>query len=127
MKFANFDAIAKIQGIDFFSKNIVTLIYGQKFAASANPLMILAAGLPFIILNRLNNYTLIAMGLQKWIFYIISSGAVFNVVANRLLMPKYSYVGASITTVITEGLVFFAGIWMICVRLKKDRERLDVV
>ena len=110
-----------------FSKDIVTLIYGQKFAASAIPLMILAAGLPFIILNRLNNYTLIALGLQKRIFYIISSGAILNVVANLLLIPKYSYVGASITTVITEGLVFFAGIWMIRVRLKKDREGLDVV
>ncbi len=110
-----------------FSKDIVALIYGQKFAASAIPLMILAAGLPFIILNRLNNYTLIAMGLQKWIFYIISYGAIFNVVTNLLLIPKYSYIGASITTIITEGLIFFAGIWMIRVRLKKDREGLDVV
>ena len=110
-----------------FSKDIVALIYGQKFAASVTPLVILAAGLPFIVLNRLNNYTLIAMGLQKWIFYIISSGAVFNVIANILLIPKYSYIGASITTIITEGLVFFAGIWMIRVRLKKDREGSDVV
>ncbi len=110
-----------------FSKDIVTMIYGQKFADSAIPLMILAAGLPFIILNRLNNYTLIAMGLQKIIFYIISSGAVFNVIANLFLIPKYSYVGASITTVVTEGLVFGAGIWMIIVRLKKDRVGLDVV
>jgi O-antigen/teichoic acid export membrane protein len=110
-----------------FSNQAVVLIYGQEFAKSAIPFVILSCGLPFIILNRLNNYVLVAMGLQKWIFYIISSGAVFNVIANILLIPQYSYIGASITTIITEGLVFFAGIWMIRVRLKKDREELDVV
>jgi len=96
-----------------FSNYIVTLIYGQEFSASAIPLIILTCGLPFMVLNRLCNYTLIAMGLQGWMFRIISSGAIFNVVANILLIPKYSYVGASITTVITEGLIFFAALWKI--------------
>lgn len=110
-----------------FSNQAVVLIYGQEFAKSVIPLVILSCGLPFIVLNRLNNYVLVAMGLQKWGLYIISSGAVFNVIANLLLIPRYSYIGASITTVITEGLVFFAGIWVICMRLKKDREGPDVI
>jgi len=101
-----------------FSKDIVVLIYGQEFAASAIPLMILVSGLPFIVLNRLNNYTLIAMGLQKWMFYIILSGAVFNVIANIILIPRYSYIGASATTVITEGLVFFVGFWKIRMEIR---------
>ena len=96
-----------------FSGEIVLLVYGDEFLAAVTPFMILAAGLPFIVLNRLNNYALIGMGLQKWIFYIIASGALFNVVTNLFMIPVYSYIGASITTVITEGLVFIVGFWKI--------------
>jgi O-antigen/teichoic acid export membrane protein len=100
--------------LGLFSESIVVLIYGEEFISSIVPLIILACGLPFIILNRLCKYTLIGMGFQKWMFYIISSGAIFNVIVNMLFIPKYSFVGASITTVATEMLVFFAVMWKTC-------------
>lgn len=112
--------------IAVFAKPIVGLLYGVEFMGSVLPLVILALGFPFIMLNRLNNYTLVAMGLQKWTFYIIMSAAVLNVVANLIVIPVYSYVGASITTVITEALVFFAGIIRIHVNFQCDRNDLQL-
>lgn len=100
-------------GLSIFSQKIVLLIYGEKFLSSSYPLMILALGLPFISLNRLCNRFLTAAGLQTWMFYIISTGAVLNIATNILLIPKYSYIGASITTVITEGLVLALQMWKI--------------
>lgn len=102
-----------------FSESIVVLLYGEEFISSVVPLIILACGLPFIILNRLCNYALLGMGFQKWIFYVISFGAIFNVIANILLIPRYSFVGASITTVTTEALIFFAVLWKISSCLKQ--------
>jgi O-antigen/teichoic acid export membrane protein len=116
---ALFGSLALALLIGLFSDSIVMLVYGDEFVSSALPLMILACGFPFIILNRLCNYALIGMGFQKWIFYVISSGAIFNVGANILLIPKYSFVGASITTVATEALIFIAVLWKCYFCLRK--------
>ncbi|MBZ0100118.1 MAG: flippase, partial [Taibaiella sp.] len=106
----------------WFAKDLVSWIYGQEFVSSALPLIILSCGLPFIILNGLNSCVLISLGRQKLMFYFTSAGALFNVIANIILIPRYSYIGASITTIITEGVVFFAGIGIVYRLLRKDHQ-----
>jgi O-antigen/teichoic acid export membrane protein/SAM-dependent methyltransferase len=91
-----------------FAKPIIRLIYGERFLAASLPLAILAFALIFISLNRLAIAGLNSSGRQRDSFRIIGGGAVINVILNIIFIPRYSYLGASITTVITEALVFAA-------------------
>ncbi len=55
-----------------------------------------------------------ALNLQKQGMIIYFFGMLFNVVANLFIIPRYSYMGAAWTTVVTELLVtilLFALIW----------------
>ena len=48
---------------------------------------------------------MIALEKQKSLLWISAVGAVFNVVANLIFIPRYSYYAAAATTVLTETLV----------------------
>jgi O-antigen/teichoic acid export membrane protein len=49
---------------------------------------------------------LIAWGKQKEYSIAIAFGAVTNIILNILLIPKYSYIGASLATLMAEVAVF---------------------
>ena len=91
-----------------FAKPIIRLIYGERFLPASLPLTILALAFVFISLNRLGIAALNSSGRQKDSFRIIGGGALTNIILNLIFIPRFSYLGASITTVITEALVFVA-------------------
>jgi len=96
--------------VGLFSDDIVHFIYGSDFLDAGLIVLILSVSLPFLILNRLNNFVLITMKQQTWLFYLIFSGATFNLIANILVIPTYSYIGAAATTVLTELFMMGAGL-----------------
>jgi O-antigen/teichoic acid export membrane protein len=52
-------------------------------------------------LKSLYSYHLLYVKRTVWIMGIILSSAVFNIILNLLIIPKYSYMGAAVTTLIT--------------------------
>jgi len=94
-----------IIAILILSLPIVVLIGGDEFSASAKPLQILSIAVGLIFLGTLFGHSIIALDKQKAGAWIYLGGMVFNVVANLIFIPKYSYVGAAMTTVFTELLV----------------------
>jgi len=96
--------------VGLFSDEIVQFIYGQEYTNAGLVVLLLSISLPFLILNRLNNFVLVTMKQQKWLFYLIFSGAIFNVITNILVIPTYSYIGAAVTTILTECLMMIAGL-----------------
>lgn len=93
-------------GTTLFSERIVSL-YGVKFLASAVTLKILIWSSFFVFLNIILVNALLAMGMQK-IDAIISGILIFiNITLNLFLIPKFSYNGAGLATVITEIFDFF--------------------
>ncbi|MDD5606015.1 MAG: oligosaccharide flippase family protein [Patescibacteria group bacterium] len=91
---------------------LMVLIAGGDFAPSGPVLKILifAVGLSFI--GGTFNYVLIASGRQKYLTLPYFVATLFNVLANWLVIPKYSYTGAAATTVATELLVVIA-VWIL--------------
>ena len=87
------------------AENIAVILGGREFLASALPLKILAFVIVLVFLNNLGGKTLIALDLQKKGMRIYLFGAIVNIFLNFLVIPKYSYVGASLTTLLTEILV----------------------
>ena len=67
-----------------------------------------------IFLSQLFAQSAIALGKQKQLAVIYFSGMVFNVVLNFILIPHFSYIGASVATFITESVVVvFAILYLI--------------
>jgi len=85
----------------FLSKNLVILVAGDSFIVSASILNILIVAVGIKFLEVLFAKVIISLDKQKWILGIHAAGAVFNLTANLIFIPKYSYYGAALTTVLT--------------------------
>lgn len=90
--------------VTIFSKEIILLIYTDDFLQSSFALSILIWSIVFLFFNTLFANLLIAMGKEKMTAYITGILALVNIVLNYLLIPQYSYIGASIATVFAAFL-----------------------
>ncbi len=79
-----------------------------EFSDSIGVLRLLGLALFLAYLNHLTGYTIVALGKQRRYFFIALGALVFNVVANVLVIPQFSYYGAATVTILTEGLVLIA-------------------
>jgi len=93
-------------GITLLSQRIILFIYKEAFIESGIALQILSWSLLFIFLNQSMGYFLNSINRQH--LFTISNGicAAANVIFNFALIPRFSYVGASIATVITQFVNF---------------------
>jgi len=85
--------------------SIVNLIGGKDFLASAAPLRVLFVAIGIIFFGTLFGSSIIALDLQKKAMWAYVYGFIFNIVANLVVIPRYSYMGASWSTLFTELLV----------------------
>ncbi|MCX6766963.1 MAG: flippase [Candidatus Moranbacteria bacterium] len=92
-------------GTVFLAPSIIRLIGGSGFMEAVPVLRLLAAAMIFIFFGNFFTNVIIAGSLQKKLMGILLFCAVFNVSLNLILIPRYSYIGAAITSSLTEGLV----------------------
>jgi len=92
-------------GLLFLSSPIVILVGGKNFSSSAPVLQILSLAIGLIFFGNLFGRAIIALNKQKTGAWIYFGGMIFNIIANLIFIPKYSYIGAAITTVFTELLI----------------------
>jgi O-antigen/teichoic acid export membrane protein len=86
------------------SKEIILFLYGDDFLPSASALEILIFAGGIIFISTLVSTTLTAVNKQRINMWLALINVFCNIVLNLLLIPKWSYIGASIATVITEGI-----------------------
>ncbi|EKD23711.1 MAG: MatE family [uncultured bacterium] len=89
-------------GIIFFSPLVIAAFFPASFGPSALALRILILAQLIGSLSLLFNNILIIQHKEKIGLYVILFSAVFNVVLNLLLIPRYSLFGAAWATVIAE-------------------------
>lgn len=92
-------------GTVFLSRQIISLVAGPDFSESSGVLRILIFALAFIFFGNFFNNILIAGNQQKKLMIILSLAAIFNVSANLILIPIFSYSGAAFVSVGTELIV----------------------
>ena len=97
----------------FAAPFIVLILGGRDFISAALPLRILLLAVVFIFFGNLAGNSLIALNRQKDLARIYFLGAIFSVLMNLFLIPKYSYNGAALTTLFTEFLVTGLMFWAI--------------
>ncbi len=102
-------------GTTLIAHEIILLFAGPDFLPhSALALQVLIWFLPFSFLNGVTQYLLIAINQQRFITFSFLLATAFNLVANLLLIPTLGYLGAAITTVVSEWILMIP-FWY-CVR-----------
>ncbi len=95
------------------SDKIIGIIGGSGFVQAGPVLKILSIAVLMIFFGNLGGNTIIALNLQKKGMWIYLAGAVFNITANLILIPRYSYFAAAWITVATEILITLWMFWLI--------------
>jgi len=97
-------ALPIVVGGVILSKQIITFIYGEQFYPSIKAFQILIFASGIIFISNLVGTTITAINRQKINMWYSLVTVILNILLNLLLIPRWSYLGASIATIITEGL-----------------------
>lgn len=97
----------------FLADGIIGIIGGADFVESAPVLQILVFALFFIFFGNFFNNILIVANQQKKMMVLLGVCAIFNILANLILIPLYSYKAAAVVSVATEALVVILAIILI--------------
>ena len=98
-------SLVLIAGIFVFGRFGIMLLWGDNFEGAVTSLRILSIGLLFMPFNRFLEYMLIGLNKQVLVAKCSVLGAIFNVLANILLVPTVGMNAVAVTTVITEFIV----------------------
>lgn len=94
-------------GTTILADELILLIYGPDFAPSTIALQILIWSEVFIFLNSVFGYLLNSINRQTIVAKQTMLASALNIALNLVLISKYSYVGASAATVVTQLFAFF--------------------
>jgi len=81
------------------------VLFGREFhylGGSDLALRVIIWSIPIGFVNSVTQYVLIAVNQQRYLTRAFLIGVIFNVVGNLLLIPSMGYVGAALTTILSE-------------------------
>lgn len=104
-KYTLMGSIPLCAAITILAPKIIVLCFGSKYTPSIFVLQILIWALIFLFLNAVAINFLGSVNRQVTVIKIMAIGLVLNIITNAILISKYSYVGASVSTLITEAIV----------------------
>ena len=90
-------------GVTLLSENIILIVFGDEFFPAGAALSVLIWSTVFMFTNAVFSTVLISINKEKTITFITAIMTALNIIANYILIPQLSYVGASIATVFTEA------------------------
>jgi O-antigen/teichoic acid export membrane protein len=83
----------------------ITLLGGAQFSQSIPVLQILLGGIVLYYLTQPLAWLIVTLGKQIYLPFIYLTSAVFNVTANYLFIPRYSFFASAIITHLSELLI----------------------
>jgi O-antigen/teichoic acid export membrane protein len=87
----------------FIARPLILILGGEEFLpGSALALQILIWSIPVGFINSVTQYVLIAVDQQRFLTRAFVIGVAFNVAANLLFVPRYSYLAAAVITILSE-------------------------
>lgn len=91
--------------IMLYSTDIIHLIYGNEYLNADNCLGILIWTVCLLFVNGVCTNLLNASHKERFVTIVYITAAIFNLSVNIFLIPKYSYLGASVATVLSDLLI----------------------
>jgi len=113
VKYLLYLALPMALTVTLLSRTIVNLVYGSEFSGSVIALQILIWAAAIMYVTMVQGTTIVTADRQMFSFKVCAVTAVLNVILNLIMIPKYSYIGASATTVATEAFGLFVGIFFL--------------
>jgi O-antigen/teichoic acid export membrane protein len=90
-------------GTPFIARGLILVLGGGEYLPDSEiALQLIIWFLPFSFINSVTQYVLIAIDQQSFLTKAFLIGVVFNIVANLLVIPAYSYKGAAVVTILSE-------------------------
>ena len=93
-------------GSSIYSSDIIFIVFGAEYMEASLCLSVLVWAVIFTFLSGTTSTLLNAINKQFLVTKVAMVGAIVSVIFNVVLISLFSYVGASITSVITEFVVF---------------------
>ena len=97
----------------FYSNDIIQLVYGDEYGASGLVLSILIWTVSLLFITGPGNELLNASHKEVTVTKIYAIAAAFNIILNLVLIPKYSYIGAAVSTVLSDVLIVSIQIYIL--------------
>jgi O-antigen/teichoic acid export membrane protein len=94
---------------------ILEILGGSTFHQSFPALRILILAVPLLCLNNFGYHILIIRKQEQKIMYLFLGSLAFNAIMNLFMIPRYGFIGASITTLATEvvNTIMYYGVYTI--------------
>lgn len=89
-------------GIIIFGRLGIHIIYGKDYYDAYLPLIILTLGVWFGVLGNIHYIWMTCENKEKYSTIYSLVGCVSNIILNAILIPKYSYYGAAIATLVSQ-------------------------
>jgi O-antigen/teichoic acid export membrane protein len=90
-------------GTPFIARGLILILGGGDYLPdSMIALQLLIGFLPLSFVNSVTQYVLIAIDQQRFLTKAFLIGVTFNVVANLLVIPAFSYKGSAVVTIFSE-------------------------
>ena len=89
-------------GTTVLADKIINIVYGPQFYNSIVVLQIVIWSVAILFLNYVLTTTLTSINLQRVVMYATGLSVAVNILLNLLVIPRYSYVGASYVMIATE-------------------------
>lgn len=99
--------------ITLFAKQIILLLYGNKYLEASGSLSLIVWYTSFSYFGGINNIYMVAENRVKWVQVTTLIGAITNIGLNFLLIPKMGIVGAALASLLTQIITNFVLLYMI--------------
>ena len=103
-------------GAIFLSKEIILLVFGKDYLFGNIAFQLIMIFFLFNAINQIFNNSLTVYNYQKYQFKMVLIASIANVLLNFIAIPLFGIIGAGITTIISEVIIFI-GVYF---KFKKD-------
>ena len=98
-----------------YAREVILLFGGPRYLPhAATALRLLIWFFPFSCVNQVTQYVLIAIQQQRFLTHAFLIGVAFNLTANLIFIPLYSYQASAVITTLSELALLISFYW--CVR-----------
>ncbi|MEB2288248.1 MAG: oligosaccharide flippase family protein [Anaerolineae bacterium] len=98
----------------FIAAPLIRVLGGAEYLpAGGIALQIMIWSIPIGWINSVTNYVIVALDRQRTLTLAFAAGVIFNVAANLVFLPAYSYRAAAVIHILSEATLFAAFYWII--------------
>lgn len=92
-------------GVIIFARQIVLVVAGEKFVLATLPIQILSLAFTLSLFLNIYYNLVVTLNKQKFLILVGIIALGFNLLANVIFIPRFSYLASSVITVLTAAII----------------------